>query len=313
MNDNKKMNSDKRILDFDRPLDYKLMMEYLNVFAERYDFISVTYLCPSILGKNIPVIKLGEGKESVLYVGSHHGAEWMSSVILVKFINEYCELYRTKKSPFGVDLGDTGKSIYVIPMLNPDGVDISIHGVDEDNIMYDRLFSMNGKNKDFTTWKANARGVDLNHNYNAGFLEYKAIEAAAGIYGGAPTRYSGECAESEPEVGALCNFLRFNDDIKMVLTFHTQGEEIYYSSGDACLPRSKETALYFSRLCGYAVGKADGMAAYGGLTDWMIRELARPSFTIECGKGETPLPLSDHFLIYNALRELLFKAPLVRV
>ena len=53
---------------------------------------------------------------------------------------------------------------------------------------------------DFTHWQANARGVDLNHNYDAGFLEYKQIEAEQGILGGGPTRYSGECPESEPEV-----------------------------------------------------------------------------------------------------------------
>ncbi len=300
-------------IDFTRPLDYKLMMEYINIFAERYDNISVTYLCSSILGRNIPIIKLGDGKESVLYVGSHHGAEWMSSVILIRFINEFCELYRTDKCPYGVGLSELKKSIYVIPMLNPDGVDISIHGAKKENILYNRLISMNGGSRDFSKWKANARGVDLNHNYNAGFVEYKAMETSAGIYGGAPTRYSGECAESEPEVGALCNFLRFNDDIKMVLTFHTQGEEIYYSSGDMLAPRSYELARYFSRLSGYALGKADGPAAYGGLTDWVIRELGRPSFTIECGKGETPLPISDNFSIYTSLRELLFKAPEVRI
>lgn len=307
MNDNKKIALDVR------PLDYAFMMEILNGLCDRYDFFSVSYIGESLLGKSIPIVKLGNAGDAVLYVGSHHGAEWLSSVILMRFICDYLDLQSTDKAPFGVRLSDYSKSVYVVPMLNPDGVDIAIEGVGEDNILRNRLISMNGGSADFSHWKANARGVDLNHNYNAGFGEYKRIEASLGIYGGGPTRYSGECAESEPETGALCNFLRFNENIKMILSFHTQGEEIYYSSGDTVLPKAREIAAYFSRLCGYTPAVPEGAAAYGGLTDWAIRELGRHSFTFECGRGETPLPLEDGSGIYLRLRELLFCAPLVKV
>ena len=59
----------------------------------------------------------------------------------------------------------------------------------------------------------------------------------------------------------------------------------------------------------YRFGK--GMAAYGGLTDWCIRSLQIPSFTLECGKGENPLPLEEYFCVYAALRQLFFEAPLL--
>lgn len=297
---------------FDRPMDYMHMMEIFDELCCTYNDISVNYIGSSIMGKGIPMIKLGAKEEALLYVGSHHGAEWISSSLLMRFICDYLELEKANRAPYGVRLSDLVYSVYVIPMLNPDGVDIAVNGVTDEHILYNRLISMNGSD-DFTLWKANARGVDLNHNYNAGFCEYKAIEASLGIYGGAPTRYSGEYAESEPEVGALCNFLRFNENIKAVLTFHTQGEEIYYSSDGICPAGAKAKAKYFSRLSGYALGEAEGAAAYGGLTDWVIRELGRPSFTIECGKGKTPLPLSDGFSIYSRLRELLFCAPLMKL
>ena len=307
MSENKKSELDTRALD------YTFMMELLDELCRRYDFFSMNYLGTSLLGKNIPIVKLGDADDAVLYVGSHHAAEWLCGTVLMRFLFDYSTLRSTDKSPFGVRLSEYPKSIYVVPMLNPDGVDMAINGVSEDNILKDRLFSMNKNSRDFSHWKANARGVDLNHNYNAGFEEYKPIEASLGIFGGAPTRYSGEYAESEPEVGALCSFLRFNENVKMVLTLHTQGEEIYYSSGDVVLPKAKEIAAYFSRLCGYAAAVPEGAAAYGGLTDWVIRELGRYSFTLECGRGETPLPLEDGFKIYSDLRELLFSAPLVRV
>lgn len=305
------MNLSRNILDYDSPLDYKKMIEYLNEFAERYDFLGITSLGESIMGRNIPLITLGEGKKSILYVGAHHGMEWITSIVLLRFINEYAELVKKKGRIFSYEMEYlfSSKTIYVVPMLNPDGVDYQINGVGKDNLLYDRLLKMNRGSEDFSRWQANARGVDLNHNYNCGFAEYKRLEIENDIGDGAPTRYSGNMPESEPEVASLCNFLRFNEDISMVLTLHSQGEEIYYTGGGKMLPRSKQIASAFAKMSGYKLCVPEGLAAYGGLSDWYITELMRPSFTIECGKGENPLPLEDYFKIYIRLREMLFTAP----
>jgi g-D-glutamyl-meso-diaminopimelate peptidase len=75
-------------------------------------------------------------------------------------------------------------------MLNPDGVDLQIKGIEAGGILSERLLKMNGR-EDFSHWQANARGVDLNHNYDAGFHEYKKLEKENDICAGA-TRYSGE-------------------------------------------------------------------------------------------------------------------------
>ena len=66
-----------------------------------------------------------------------------------------------------------------------------------------------------------------------------------------------------------------------------------------------------SKMTGYALADTEGTASYGGLTDWLISELDMPSFTIECGKGENPLPVSDMGKIYLSLRELLFSFPVL--
>ena len=305
------MDKSKKIIGFDSYFDHAALEEAVSELAYRYDFINVSTLAYSILGKSIPIITLGKGKKSVLYIGAHHGMEWISTVLLLRFINEYCEMFKKDSRIFNYTLKYlfSTKTIYIIPMLNPDGVDYQINGVSEDNVLYDRLVKMNGGSTDFSRWQANARGVDLNHNYNCGFAEYKRLEAEAGIEEGAPTRFSGNMPESEPEVASLCNLLRFNEDIRMVLTFHSQGEEIYYTSGDRVAPRSRTVAGALARMSGYLLAELEGMAAYGGLTDWCIAELGRPSFTIECGKGENPLPLNDYFKIYTDIREMLFMTP----
>ncbi len=305
------INTGKNILGYDSAMDHSLMMQYINEFSERYSFMSVSSIGESIMGRSIPLITLGEGAKSALYVGAHHGMEWITTVFLLRFINEYCELMKKGSRIFNCSLSQlfSTRTVYIIPMLNPDGVDYQINGVSEDNPLYDRLIKMNEGSLDFSRWQANARGVDLNHNYNCGFEEYKDIERELGIFEGARTRFSGNMPESEPESANLCNFLRFNDDIKMVLTFHTQGEEIYYTSGERTAPRSRTIASALSRMSGYTLSRPEGAAAYGGLTDWCISELERPSFTVECGRGENPLPLSDYFKIYADIREMLFMAP----
>ena len=140
-----------------------------------------------------------------------------------------------------------------------------------------------------------------------GFAEYKAMEAELGIPDGAPTRYSGQEPESEPEVRALCSYIRFLDGVRLVAAFHTQGEVIYYRSGGKSLPGGYEAALKVAKLTGYRLADASGPAAYGGLTDWCLTQCGIPALTLECGRGENPLPTDCYFPVYTQLREALFR------
>ncbi len=304
--------NERTMIECGAPVDYENLMNSAQALSDRYPFLSVTYMGTSILGRGIPMLSIGEGRQKgVMYVGCHHGMEWITSAVLLKFIGELCESVLHGRKTYGINTAHMlrSRTVHVIPQLNVDGANIQIHGA-EDCILRERLLSMNGS-EDFSHWQANARGVDLNHNYDAGFYEYKKIEAEAGILGGCATRFSGESPESEPEVASLCSLLRFSSDISMVLTLHSQGEEIYYSSGGMTAPKSVAAARVLSRLSGYKLEEAEGMASYGGLTDWCIRSLNIPSFTIECGKGENPLPISDFPDIYSRLREALFTAPIL--
>lgn len=292
------------------PFDYKTLMQYVDELSERCNLCSITFPAVSLLDRRIPMISFGEGEKHILYIGTHHAMEWVTGIVLLAFAFELCDCAKYNRQHYGLDLSYILKTrtLHIIPMLNPDGVELQQHGIDESNPMKERLIKMNGGSADFSHWQANARGVDLNHNYNSGFSEYKKLEAQACIVGGGPTRYSGESSESEPEVGSLCNFIRFSD-VKMILTLHSQGEEIYYSSGEKVPPGAEKIARLFAASSGYSLSKPEGLASYGGLTDWFIEEFNRPSFTIECGKGENPLPSSDWFSIYSKLRKTLFTAP----
>lgn len=304
-------NTQRPILDYKRPLSYELMTKFLEIFSQRYSFLNISSIGKTVFGRDIPIISLGKGERSAFYVGAHHGSEWITSVLLLRFINEYSEMYKNGSIIYNhtLDYIYEKRRIYIVPMLNADGVDYQINGISRENILYERVMRMNNGNDDFSHWQANARGVDLNHNYNCGFMEYKSYEHEQGIFGGADTKYSGTEPESEPETRAICDFLRLNKDIMAVLSLHSQGEEIFYSSQGRMTERSLSFANVFSRMSGYKLSTPTGSAVYGGLLDWCIQQMNIPAFTIECGKGENPLPLDNYFKIYSDLREILFLCP----
>ncbi len=294
-----------------RPFDHDTLMECVETLCEKYPALSFQYLGNSILGRGIPILSVGSGRRAVLYVGAHHGMEWITSLLLTRFVGDLCESLGSGASPYrlSLDLLLQTYRLYIVPMLNPDGVEYQIHGITPENPIYDRVMEMNQGRDDFKTWQANARGVDLNHNYDAGFFEYKALESQNGIDGGCSTRFSGENPESEPETASLCNFIRFHEELVGVMTLHTQGEEIFWKSGGIALKRSVGAARRLAVLTGYRLSEADGLASYGGLTDWCVQEMGLPSFTLECGRGVNPLPVSDCQNIYPRLRQALFRFP----
>jgi len=285
------------------PLTYETLHATLAELQDAYPRLRVATLAYSICGRRIPYLMMGEGEKTVLYVAAHHAMEWLTGNLLLAFA------YRLLS---GETEGDQKcKSLLrrfrfvLIPQLNPDGVSLALEGANPSHPLYHRQVSMNG-GEDFSHWQANARGVDLNHNYSVGFHEYRKLQTEKGILSGAPTLYAGEYPESEPESAALAGLIRILHPA-IILTLHTQGEEIYYDATRAT-PQMHKMAKHLSRLTGYALGIAEGTAAYGGLTEWAVG-CGIPSFTLECGKGQNPLPLSQAPDIYESLKEALFTAP----
>ncbi len=299
----------------EKELDYKALIERLNALAKEHSCIEFSYIGESLLGRAIPLITLGmsDAKKSVLYVSTHHASENICTSLLLRFISEYAESYKRNGQTCQINTRCLYKmrKIYIVPMLNPDGVEYRLNGLSHENPIRDRVIAYNGGNEDFEKWNSNARGVDLNHNYDAFFDEYRALEREREIYPG-KTKYSGEYPESEPENVALCNFIRYNiDSIDGVLSFHSQGEEIYYSSRGEMPLKSFHISKIMSRMTGYSLSSPEDTASYGGLTDWLITKYNKPAFTLECGKGENPLPMSELVPIYAKVRELLYTFPIL--
>lgn len=293
-------------------MDYCSAGEVRDCFGtllRRYPFVHSSTIGSSFFGEEIPLLRIGEGLP-ILYIGGHHGMESITAALLLRFAEDLCRAIEEKSAVCGVNASYLlrHRRICILPLLNPDGARIAGGGLPPDHPLYPRLRKLNIQGgDDFSRWQANGRGVDLNHNYNAGFAEYAALAVREGLMAG-PTRYPGDYPESEPETAALCALVRGLRPA-LSLTLHTQGEEIYASSCGREHPRSTAIARAAEKLTGYRFAMPEGGSAYGGYTDWVIGELSLPSLTLECGRGENPLPLSDAPRIYDRIRPLLFRAP----
>ena len=293
-----------------QPYTYDSLMEDIKKIQSIYPEVEIGSIGKSVWGKDLTYIKLGKGKLKLMYSGAHHGMEWITSAMLMQFVFDFLKSIKSGKALNGFNTAVLAKraSLYIVPMLNPDGVRLSALGMPNrlSQMEKQRLLRMNDS-QDFAKWQANANGVDLNHNYNAMWQKSKDMEAEYGIYSPGPTRFSGSRPESEPESHAMADFTRkLNFDL--TIAFHSQGKVIYHGFQGKNPPRSISIARAFTKISPYQLDNTEGIASYGGYKDWFVDKFNRPGYTIEVGMGQNPLPISQLPQIYKETLPIMLGA-----
>lgn len=293
---------DERLLNV--PCDRKTRETYIGGLLLQYGFLSRETIGESRCARPLDMLCIGNRNRQVLLAGAFHGMEWITSALLLKFTEEVCNAVKNGESICGVRVGTflNRRGLALIPCINPDGVEIQIHGADRAGIYEPLVQSVSGGNT--SRWQANAAGVDINHNFNADWEALHRMEQENGIVSPSPTRYGGEFPESEPESRAIASYCR-TGTIDHALAFHSQGEEIYWSYADYTDEAGRNMAYAMAGVSGYTVSQPEGLAVGGGFKDWFVQKFRRPAFTIEVGKGQNPLPITDLENIYLQIRELL--------
>lgn len=261
----------------------------------------------SLLGRGIYAVRLGNSRRFSLFVGGVHGQEWLTVLLLFRFLDDLFSSIAQNHPLADIQVKKAldHQGLVVVPALNPDGISIALEGAAGAPGMEQQVSAL--CDGDFSRWQANARGVDLNHNFDAGFELCKQAEQSAGILGPGPGKYGGERPESEPETRSICRFIR-TQPVRQLYAFHSQGEEIYYQYGEHTPPRAPLIAQVLASSSGYMLARPTGTASHGGLKDWFIEEFHRPGFTIEIGRGKNPLPITELEPIYARLIEMLLAA-----
>ena len=302
------------IVPTDTPMTSRLCQEVIAALGEAYPFLRSETLTTTAFGRPIQALSLGEGERKVLFSASHHANEWITTPVLLKFTEDLAQAIATDTTLYGIPARTflRAVTIYAVPMVDPDGVDLVTGAIAPGTLEYEtaRTISDNFPTIPFPDgWKANLLGVDLNLQYPAGWLQAREIKFSQGYTRPAPRDYVGRSPLSQRESIALADYTE-EIDPALVLALHTQGQVIYWQFRDYDVPGARELGEEFARLSGYTLADTPYESSFAGYKDWFIQNWRRPGFTIECGSGISPLPISQFDEIYKDVLGILVTAAL---
>ncbi|GAA0286716.1 g-D-glutamyl-meso-diaminopimelate peptidase [Gracilibacillus halotolerans] len=284
---------DRIIHDPDR-YTYAKLQKDLQRLITLYPFIFRRSIGKSVLSKDIFELKIGSGPKQRHINGSFHANEWITTSVIMRFLNDYALALTTNQAIRELQLLPFFQSVTlsIVPMVNPDGVDLVLNGADAAEDWKDYVLDLNDGNVDFSNWKANIKGVDLNNQFPAKWdLEQVRKPAEP-----APRDFPGFEPLTEPEAITMAN-LAGAGEFDMLNCMHTQGEEIYWGFEGREPTDSERIVEEFERTSGYkAIRYVD---SYAGYKDWYIYHFRKPGFTFELGEGVNPLPISQFEEIYE--------------
>lgn len=296
------------------PMTSKLCRETIRRLAEAYPQLRTETLTTTAFGRPVEVLTIGRGERKVFYSAAHHANEWITTPVLLKFMEELAEAAQTGGRLYGVLAENILKAatIYTVPMVDPDGVDLVTGAIAVGTLEYEAAQRLSDNYPDIPFpqgWKANLLGVDLNLQYPAGWRVAREIKFSQGYTKPGPRDYVGRAPLNQRETIALAEYTEALDP-DLVLAYHTQGQVIYWQFRDYVVPGAQKLGEEFARLSGYTLAETPYTSSFAGYKDWFIQEYRRPGYTIEVGLGENPLPLSQFDKIYRDNLGILVTAAL---
>ena len=180
----------------DVPITSQINDQIILQLAAKYPFLRTEILTRTAFGRPLRALAIGNGSRKVIYTAAHHANEWITSYILLKFVEELAQAMESGGRLWGVSAQNiaSAATIYLVPMVNPDGVDLVNGAIGPGELAYDlaRKLSENYPQIPFPEgWKANLMGVDLNLQYPAGWLQAREIKFSQGFTKPGPRDYVG--------------------------------------------------------------------------------------------------------------------------
>lgn len=302
------------IVKTDVPTTSTLCNETIEELTRTYPFCRSEILTTTAFGRQIRTLVIGNGPRKVLYTASHHANEWITTPVILKFVEDFAEAITQEGEIFGVNARQLADAvtIYTVPMVDPDGVDLVTGDIEPGELPYVAAVRLS---ENYPTipfpdgWKANLLGVDLNLNYPAGWLQAREIKFSQGYTEPGPRDFVGRAPLNQLETRALAGYTEYLDP-ELVLAYHTQGRVIYWQFGGIEVPEAEELGARLAQVSGYALSDTPFESSFAGYKDWFILNFRRPGYTIEVGEGVNPLPLAQFDQIYRDNLGILVTAAL---
>ena len=253
-----------------------------NIALKNSDIASLFSIGKSYEGRDIWCLRINttekgttlSNKPATLIVGNHHAREHLTNEMVLLFAVYLLE----NRNDFQIKKYIENLDIFIIPMLNPDGVEYDI------------------ATGSYRYWRKNTNkfngtkviGVDLNRNY-----DFRWCKEGASTYQYSDT-YCGKSAFSEPETKALRDFILKNKNLKTSITYHSYGSLILYPWGglDEPVQDEKDREVFIkhadkmAKILGYrAQQSSDLYVATGDMADWAYDKAKVFTWTIELEGG----------------------------
>jgi carboxypeptidase T len=275
---------------------YQELTDELHSLQENYSsLMSLSSIGKTYEGRDLWMVKLSdnvnqtEDEPGVLFMAAHHGNEWPGVEICLFFIRYMVENYENNSLPQVRDAMNTTQ-IYLIPMVNPDGVMADTRKNCAPN------HGPFGHSSSITSY-----GVNLNRNYDdPWFLAYvfPLRYYLPIILPDSSFNYRGPYPFSENETKAVKNFAETHE-FSISISYHSYGEFIVYpwmhttkQTPDESLFRSVGENISSINNYYLSVKKDRLVPLYGGTLgsseNWLYREKGALAYTVEVGEERRP-------------------------
>ena len=297
------------IVRTDAPVTSAENERVIRQLVQTYPFLRTEKLTTTAFQRPVSTLVIGNGPRKVLFSASHHANEWITTLVLLRFAEEMAQAIQSNGSILNRNAKELAEAvtIYMVPMVDPDGVDLVVGAIQEGNIQYDLAKRLS---EDYPAipfpngWKANLLGVDLNLQYPAGWLQAREIKFSQGFTRPGPRDYVGRAPLNQLESRALAGYTEFLDPA-LIIALHSQGREIYWQFMDIQVPGAEELGQKMAQASGYTLADVPYESGFAGYKDWFIQQFRRPGYTVEVGEGVNPLPLEQFDTIYREVLPIL--------
>lgn len=280
---------------------YTDMQKDIKQLQSKYsDYVHVDIIGITADKRNIYDVILGNpnAEKCVVFQASIHAREYMTSQLVMEQIEYYLNNYNQKYEKKSYKEIFDKVCVHVVAMSNPDGVTISQKGFSgiRNKSLRKKLKKMRGA-RYTTTWKANARGVDLNRQFNYKFKYVKKWKK------GSYALYGGKKPVSENETKALVQLVA---DVapQAVVNYHAMGNVIYCNYGGTKKVQKKvyKLAGEIRSLTGYSYM---GLDQSPGFANWLVCKKKIPSCTVEIGMYTAPVPISQWNTVWKQNKDVM--------
>ena len=254
-----------------------------------YAFTEYDDVGKSLLGRDVPLLRVGNGDKTVLLVGGADAGDRLSEELLLRFADDLCSQIQRQNTAYGLNcaLATELRRILILPCLNPDGKALTEEGADPSSPLYERQLRQNGMKSDFSAWKGNARGVRLDLNFNEDFAARRGALMADGT---CLAPITGEFPESEPETAFLTRLVHILEPVCVLECGSAPKERICTNRPVAVKDAFPGCDLPIVERFVY------------GLPSWFARHYDRPA--IHLAVSQSPDSINR---LYGRLREFFFR------